>query len=250
MDGAPNLRQLGGYETIDGRQVNWGKFFRSGELSQLSDADLDIVKTLDIALSMDFRDDSEQLKRPNRFPESWGIQKHSLPISPGGVKHYKATVASSNDTQKTGITAMTKSYGNIVSTYAHRYQQMFELILNQQEGAIHFNCAAGKDRTGIAAVLILEVLGVPSQTILDDYLLTSQYFVPMQELQKYADYFDSETIDVEGLLPLFSINETYLDNAYAVIDEQYQGMSAYLTDVLKLGNVEIKELRNRYLINC
>ena len=67
LQGAPNFRDYGGYLTAQGRQVAWGKLFRSGQLASLTDIDAVSIRQLDIGLVFDFRQDSEQLREPSRF---------------------------------------------------------------------------------------------------------------------------------------------------------------------------------------
>lgn len=69
---------------------------------------------------------------------------------------------------------MQACYREMVSSPEARagYRRLFDLLLNRREGAILFYCSAGRDRTCVAAWLILSALGVSEDVILADYLLT------------------------------------------------------------------------------
>lgn len=250
LEKALNFRQLGGYPSRDGRTVRWGQLYRSGELFWMSPQDRKIVSTLGISTSIDFRSLEEVNSRPNQFEFSNLIQQHTLPLKPGSLRHYYSEVLSGPDAYSKGMEIMGKSYSDLVLKFGAEFKKMFQIILEQEEGAFHFNCAAGKDRTGIAAMLILEALGVEQRSIIRDYRLTALYCNPEESMEQYLSYFrgSTETIDKKGLLPLFSAHVNFLNSAYVAIEQHYSSIQTYLSDVLGLGQPELKALRGRFLI--
>src|SRR5690606_15468723 len=82
MQGTPNFRDFGGYPTADGRMVKWGYLFRSGQLSSLSDQDVDLLASLELDLICDFRREEEQAGDPSRLPLRNPPRIASLPIIP------------------------------------------------------------------------------------------------------------------------------------------------------------------------
>ena len=83
MQGTPNFRDFGGYPTADGRRVKWGHLFRSGQLSGLTDEDIDLLASLELDLICDFRREEEQTGEPSRLPDANAPRVLSLPITPG-----------------------------------------------------------------------------------------------------------------------------------------------------------------------
>ena len=92
-----------------------------------------------------------------------------------------------------------------------------------------FHCTAGKDRTGFAAALVLLALGVPRETVLEDYLLTNRYrerfdrrvlrWVPLASLFRTR---------AEDMRPLLEARPEYLEAAFQVMEEEYGGVDGYL----------------------
>ncbi len=70
---------------------------------------------------------------------------------------------------------LSSTYQHFVADHTPTYRQFFKELLNAEGRPLLFNCTAGKDRTGFAAALILQILGVPDETIREDYLLTGDF---------------------------------------------------------------------------
>jgi protein-tyrosine phosphatase len=83
LDGQSNFRDLGGYETVDGRQVKWGEVFRSGRLPGLSDADVDRLGSLGVRTVVNFLTPAEvEHAGEDRLPK--GVREIAAPIAGGG----------------------------------------------------------------------------------------------------------------------------------------------------------------------
>ena len=110
-----------------------------------------------------------------------------------------------------------------------------------------FNCSAGKDRTGIAAALMLTALGVPRETVIEDYLLTNRYFDPAKIVKKE----DQGSRQWKRLLPdvfhmLMGADRSYIEAALNVIDHHADGAKGYLRDKIGLSATDIAKLRHLY----
>lgn len=173
-----NFRELGGYKTKDGRTVKKGMFYRSGALAFMDERELAAVGRLGLKSIVDLRSTLEHIT----FPDP--------PID--GATNYHYTAMNDNDlneidysSRKMILMAMKEPGLNKMESfgkhlYAHvafdndAYYKMFQLILRERVPML-FHCTQGKDRTGIAAMLILLLLGVDEETILDDFELTNKY---------------------------------------------------------------------------
>src|SRR3954464_15234279 len=80
LEGALNWRDLGGYETVDGRVTRWDRVYRADGLDQLTDVDLDVIAELGIKLVIDFRVDREVDEHPSRLPDHPELRRQRLPI--------------------------------------------------------------------------------------------------------------------------------------------------------------------------
>ena len=248
LEGARNFRDFGGYPTRSGRKVGWGHFYRSGSLSTLSSGDVKMLARLDIELVCDLRREDEQTRDPSRLPcHERPARVLSLPITPGSQASALYDDARSLDSRNAMFAFMVQINREFVHSQSEHFARMFAAILEERPRSLLVHCAAGKDRTGFAAALILAALGVPEDLILRDYLLTRHYFDPWQELPRVrANYRVDHLVD-ESLLPMLAVDEAYLRAAFAAIDESHGGMPYYLHKCLGIGGAERRALAALYL---
>jgi protein-tyrosine phosphatase len=246
---APNFRDLGGYQTRDGRRLKWGKLFRSGKLSKLSDVDLQYVRRLGITLVCDFRQVVEQELEPTWLGEESANLLASLPIKPGSSANF---IENLHD----GIIAVEDAAGfmetmnrDFVASQLPCYAEMFQLLLaGDQQLLIH--CASGKDRTGFGAALILDVLDVEESSIVDDYLLTNTYLPIEQELQRLSGEFTDKTgaaVPEHVLRPLLEVRPEYIKACFEEIRKRYESREHFFETALSLDKSKIEQLKDRYL---
>jgi protein-tyrosine phosphatase len=250
MEGTPNFRDFGGYRTADDRQVKWGYLFRSGQLATLSDQDLELLAALDLDLVCDFRREEEQQSEPSRFPGEKRPRVASLPIIPGSNSRFfeEAESQGSLDFNRQAMfDFMVEINRDFAEGQSDTYARMFREILDMEQARFLVHCAAGKDRTGFAAALVLLALGVPRDIVMQDYLLTSRYFKPQQEMERLKRKYGMENIESESVLPMLEVHEDYLARALSAIEQNYGSVEQYLSDALGVGPAELSELRARYL---
>lgn len=252
MEGTPNFRDFGGYRTADGSAVKWGYLYRSGQLSTLSDQDIDLLASLDLDLVCDFRREEEQATDPSRLPSDRPPRIASLPIIPGSNSRFFEEAEKEGEGQlEFGRQAMFDFMVEINRDFAEgqreTYARMFREILAQDEARFLVHCAAGKDRTGFAAALVLLTLGVPREVVMHDYMLTGRFFSPEREMERLQRKYGMEHIDADAVRPMLEVHEDYLARALASIDENYGSVERYMTEALGVGEQEREELRRRYL---
>lgn len=250
FEGTPNFRDLGGYKARNGKQVIWNCFYRSGQLSRLSDDDLHQFAALGVRVVCDFRRAEEIERDPSLLPHDAQIQLLQLTIDPGSATSFFSNI----DTHDMSGVDMAQFMCEINRAFAleHHgpYSRMLEAIFQLRDGALLFHCAAGKDRTGFAAALILMILDVPREVILHDYMLTSDYFIPDRELQrlakKYAG-FGFDQLDPAIIRPMLEVRPEYLQAAFDAIDQHYATTEDYLEDVFELTPALRQEFQQRFL---
>jgi protein-tyrosine phosphatase len=252
MEGTPNFRDFGGYRTGDDRQVKWGFLFRSGQLSQLSDRDIDLLASLGLDLVCDFRRVEEQESDPSRLPGEGRPKIASLPIIPGSnSRFFEEAEKQGGGAMQFGREAMYEFMKEINRDFAEgqreTYARMFREILELERARFLVHCAAGKDRTGFAAALVLLALGVPQDAVMRDYMLTGRFFQPQREMQRLKRKYAMEQVDSEAVLPMLEVHEDYLAQALSSIEENYGSAENYLAEALGVGPAELSELRGRYL---
>jgi protein-tyrosine phosphatase len=247
MAGTPNFRDFGGYPAAGSRQVKWGFLFRSGQLSALSEQDVDLLASLELDLVFDFRRVEEQETDLSRLPRQAGPRVVSLPIIPGSNSRFFEQVDAPSDDPAAMFNFMLEINRDFAGPQAVTYRRMFSEILAAPDARFLVHCAAGKDRTGFAAAIILLALGVPREVVMRDYLLTARYFQPERELDRLRQKYQLEHMVAEAILPMLEVHEDYLGIALQHIDENYGSVEEYLEQALGVGPAELAELRGRYL---
>lgn len=129
-----------------------------------------------------------------------------------------------------------------------RYRTFFDLLLQQEEGAILWHCSAGKDRAGMGAVFVLWALGVDEETIRRDYLLTNIYL--KENLEEMLAFLSAKVSDprvIEGVRIMNSACESYLNRLLLAVKEGYGSMDRFLEDKLGLDGGKRALLQKKYL---
>lgn len=166
LAGAFNFRDLGGYPTVSGRATRWGLLFRSDTLHELTDADVEILRSLGLATIVDLRTPRE-LARTGRGPMASEpvTFRHLSVIGEGGGE---ATAAPATPGEE-----LSTRYLWYLESGRQPLVEALSLVAEPDHLPLVFHCAAGKDRTGVLAALVLDLLGVEPDVIVADYVVTA-----------------------------------------------------------------------------
>jgi protein-tyrosine phosphatase len=240
---AINLRTLAGYKTTDGRMIKPNKLLRSGSLNMLTASDAErLASDYGVGTVIDLRMDEEIQRNPDVLPQ--GVSYYQLPVLPFSdhatfSQRLKRRFAKPEDpTARMYRKMLTDSHA------VTAYRDMFELLLsNTEEGsAVLIHCSAGKDRTGVAAMLIEAALGIPDETIKQDYLLSNVALKSFQSIKKNTDN--------RNQLEIMRTHPATEDNVLAIlksIDDNYQSWPGYLKRRLGLSYADLQTSRQIYL---
>ena len=237
LEGQKNFRDFGGIISQNGKSVKWGRIFRSGELNNLTDADVQYIGSINIDKLVDFRYNSEIEEAPDNIPE--GIETINIPIEQTVFNHNMiASWLIMNDSLvfDTLLVAVNKQ---LVRDFQDEYSDFFDLLETGESNLFH--CTAGKDRTGLATVLFLSALDVDKETIIEDYMSSNSYNTEM--IEQTIEYVNSQGLNGELLRPILEVRLKYIEAAYDVIDNEYGGMANYLN----LLGVDTEKLKSLYL---
>jgi protein-tyrosine phosphatase len=246
LEGAHNFRDVGGYQTEDGRRVRWGLFYRSDDLSALTDADLAQLHGLGLKLVCDFRSPEEKAEEPDRLPAERTPELVELPIfdesfSPVAFRE-KITSGTLGDTDLRRM--LVEGNRMFATRYAPQYAAMFERLTQPDQLPALVHCTAGKDRTGFAAAVLLRTLGVPLETVYEDFLLTNHYTAREIERTLWMIRLVSMfRTDPEQVRPVLGVERAYLEAAFGAVDERYGSFDAYRRDALGLDDAETAAFR-------
>lgn len=251
LQGGVNMRELGGYQTIDGKKVKYHKLLRSGNLNELTDADLAYLEQYGLRIDVDLRSPSESEYYADRYPEAAAYV--NLPVYPfsrnlfknlGIVNYMKMHLDENNYADQSYVQMLVDKHA------LGTFRKLFDLLLANEKPnqSLVFHCSAGKDRTGVAAFLILSALQVKPDQILQDYLLTNLYFqgnsaaqinqlVTHDERNALADKLNANlAVSAENFAILHKTCTTVADS-----------MEDYFAKYLKLDQKQLVKLREIYL---
>ena len=249
LQGTPNFRDFGGYRTLEGRYVRWGRLYRSGVLSKLTEADQQALLELGIGLVCDFRGEDECQRDPSRWSPQASLRAERLPLSPGNQKNTLSRLIHGNDVSDIAVAHVVAGMEDInrafVVDHCEVYSRLLNLIL-EVPAPVLIHCAAGKDRTGFGAAVILAALGVDRSQILHDYALTTRYLLPEVEMERLLRRYN---LDLPGELvkPVVEARPQYLQAAFDTIDKTYGDFATYLREGLRIDRSAQSELKARLL---
>lgn len=247
-----NFRQLGGYVGADGRRVKCGLLYRSGALADAirTPHDKALLESLGLRSIFDFRSSQERQFLPD-------------PPLPG-ARQFNISAIVSSDGQEVNFDiasffTMTADQLNQVFSQVHQsyaglpldneaYKEMFRQLLAGNTPLL-FHCSAGKDRTGVAAALILLALGVSRQDVMADYMLTNTCRAATRaELREKFAAAMGDSPASTALVDLFTgVQAESLQLALDAIDQRYPTFEAYLEDQYGINAAGLEKLRQMYL---
>jgi len=249
LEGTDNFRDIGGYETRDGRVVRWGLLYRSNDLADLSAGDLRYLTRLRVKLVCDFRSDLERRREPNRSPVENAPDTEALTIEVEGVDPVAL-----QERIRTGVRGdqleliMMNAYRAFVTHHSDQFATMFDRLLDEKNLPTIVHCTAGKDRTGFASAMILSALGVPQKTVYEDYLATNRYRANYKKwITRLVPIYSLFRTRGEDLEPLLDARRPYLEASYETIEAHYGSVDAYLEKRLGLTPEKRAQLNQAFL---
>lgn len=244
LAGAVNFRDLGGYTTTDGRRVKTGKIYRSDNLSALSADDWQRLRQLGLGLVVDFRSRDEIAATPPGIPADIALLELPMGIAGVDIEDLRKRVASGDFE----TIELPNSYSNIAFHQTDPLREWFRVLLNDTPSTAVFHCTSGKDRTGLAALLLLSALGVSEKDALDDFEASNQFLAPgiakTVARVRAQPQFKGSTAKLEALL---GVRREQMAQTLADIRERYGSVDRYLEQALGVDAARRQALRQRYL---
>jgi protein-tyrosine phosphatase len=239
LAGQKNFRDLGGLPTRDGHFIRKNLLFRSGSLTHLTPEDIVKLENLNLSLIIDFRSDREVEKYPTPF-----ISTVKSIVRIGIIDAARETAMdylAKNDAE--GMkTLLVRDYIRLVEDHEAEFTRFLDVVSKTEDLPLVFHCAAGKDRTGLAAVYLLTALGVDFEKIREDYFLTNHY--GLAYANGLIHRMNEEGMNGELIRPLMEVRQEYLDAALEVMNRKNRGLEGYVRDVLK---ADARGLQDKYL---
>jgi protein tyrosine/serine phosphatase len=253
FEGVDNFRDYGDYATAAGRRIRPGRLYRSANHAMATDADLEGIAALELAVHVDLRRPEERNRSPNRRPEACGavVISNDIEERPDDADPWATFLKGSDLTAGSFRDYLTTYYRE--APFKARHLDLFARYfqaLGEAEGPVLIHCAAGKDRTGILAALTHHLAGVHRDDIAEDYLLTNdearfERRAPMV-LQHLAEATGREPKeDVVRLV--MGVEPPFLDAAFEAISQAHGSIDGYLTTALGVDAASREKIEARLL---
>ncbi|MEF9941845.1 MAG: tyrosine-protein phosphatase [Lachnospiraceae bacterium] len=260
LEGLPNTRDLGGYETKSGKVIKMHRLIRSGALYEATMSDIKILtEEYHMTIDVDFRTAQEVMEGPD--PVIAGVDYIINPI----MREISAGITHEGEKRENRIDVLLgyleqlgeNPMEELAKKYMHfvtdeysikQYKKFFDILLENQSGAVLYHCTAGKDRVGTGTALLLSALGVDRTIIIKDYLKTNEHIwdtaMAMKKAAKEAGIKENM---IANLKVLTEVQSSYLEAVFDIVDQTYGSMEKYLEDKMGLTKKRIERLQAMYL---
>ncbi|KAG9684816.1 hypothetical protein KCU95_g11223, partial [Aureobasidium melanogenum] len=287
MEGTLNMRDLGSLRTNDGRYIIRNRLFRSANLAQITNSDMQTLARLGIKTVVDLRGPKEALDHPDRVPAGTTIIPSPIIGSDTGDAiddtTIRALVLDAGLPETMLNVAKVSQYGpyyrmlflvNSYGTESHtskltKYRPFFRSLLDLAPNeSILVHCTGGRDRTGMGIALLLKALGVSQEDIEADFVASNHALQPDREdpnstaflqfhsanvfLQPPANKYYQQVAKELGASPesirnAVKLKADLLRRTFASIDAQYGSFLWFLESQLGGGPEELNILRRTLL---
>jgi protein-tyrosine phosphatase len=227
LERAFNFRDLGGYRSGHGEQVRWRRIFRADSLSTLTESDHKILADLSITTVIDLRTPNE-IERSGRIVSSEAYAYHHLPMAD--------VLPDTTDPRWSSPEFVAGRYGDMLASADSCMRETLSIAADRSSYPLVFHCAAGKDRTGIAALVILGLLGVSREEIISDYMLTGPAMERM--VASLTQGSQERARLIEPHLPAITATRPgNISGLMRIIDDQYGSVEGYARHIGASGSV-------------
>lgn len=216
LEGMFNLRDIGGYETTDGRKTKWRTLLRGDSPHNLNPDHHQTLLDLPLRTVLDLRRPSELTEFPNPFSGSPDL-------------FYRHINLQTDDTLAATSPTLTHYYNKVLDISQTAVREVFEILAQPSAFPALIHCAVGKDRTGLLVAILLEIANVPTETIALDYSLSADNLAPLfSEYRRRAKEAGQDMSQFEHLLEARA--ELMLDTL-SYLKETYGGARSYLQTI-------------------
>lgn len=256
VDGLTNIRDLGGYKSSNGKEIRFGKIYRSENLYNVTDEGMKSLEALELDKVIDFRGDDEIEVHPDRMPSS--ATYIQLPVTNPAELVELIPVEHQQEIRSSFVTGDFERFKEILNEYdinieegkLEKYVEFAELWNDEFSGFMHeilesngkpilFHCEGGKDRTGFAATVFLLTLDVSLEDIKNDFLLTNEY-----NRENIEPILEKLPVEIH---PTVVCDWAHIEAALNYIDENYENFDNYRKKALKISDIEKDALKEIFL---
>lgn len=245
-----NLRELGGLPTTDGRHVRRGLFYRGSALADLDERESQLVDQMGLRYLLDLRAAGEAQGAPDHVPQGCTYERvGGMRFDDGSEVDFSPQMIARFEEQDAELLRSGNFMREFYESMAFGNEAMHALVRHLAEGVVplYFHCTAGKDRTGVGALMVALVLGVTREAIVNDFLLTNEY--RRSFIEGVADRLPPDTPPevIRGWQRANGVQESDLLAVFEAIDERFASTDEYLCQEYGLDAQTLASLRDQYL---
>ncbi|MDR3338508.1 MAG: tyrosine-protein phosphatase [Candidatus Symbiothrix sp.] len=238
-----NFRDLGGYYNDKARQTQWGKLYRSSSLSPAGLHDIRKLDNLEIRTIIDFRTEKESSDSPCKYTKAKIV---NLPLRCKTQTLFLHKILSKEMRTGDVIVALQDATASLLVDNPDYFSEMFDILLDAENYPIVVNCATGKDRSGIAAALILAALDVDWEDIIRDFLLSNNlinYNLVDPFMSANMELYNEDPDVQETMTTMLRVHKTTISWAFEIVKKKYGSIDNYLEQELKLTHKKREKLK-------
>jgi len=236
-DGCRNSRDLGGYQATDVRETRWGQVIRSDRLGDLTSTGQASLVAHGIRTIIDLRTPAELASHPNPFSDPAHLGGH-------GIAYHNISLVDPASRARAHFATLADDYIDMLRSFSTSIARIMTTIATAPAGGVVIHCMAGKDRTGIVSALLLDLAGVPRETIGTDYALTAECF--RAEEAEWLETGPGSRAEREAILVKYAPTSDVIVTALAHLDTAHGDTEAYLL-ASGVTSSQIRQLRSRLL---
>lgn len=257
LDGQSNFRDIGGYETADGRTVKWGQVYRSGEMPKLTGADVAVLEGLELQTVVNFLMPEEIIQSGrDRLPE--GVREAYTPISgdrTAVLTMIAQTAITSGQFDRIPPELSPEFHRVLMEEGREEYAALLREVADPANRPLVFHCSHGIYRSGTATAILLSALGVPWETIREDYLLSNVYrrdqvqaaLAGIRQGVAEMQGVEPHQIDMTNVEAFYVLKGSYIDGSLEQAVADFGSMEGYIREGLGISAAEITALRDQLL---
>ncbi len=238
LDSIQNFRDIGGYITNDNRRIRWGKIFRSGSFTRMTEHDSLVLNSLNIKTIINLRSEDAIKRTPERYTN---VKHIRIPITKNGYYAISKEVMEGRFLRGDAIIHTQDIYKDMVNNFAGQYADFFDYLCDENNYPIVYHCHLGKDQSGLATYFLLRALDVPVGVIEDDYMI-SDMIIDRTKLVRNADSLSESR--QEALTMLSKCDISYLRYGISCIREKSGSVENYMLHELGLTPEKRQKLRD------
>jgi len=253
FEAVENFRDYGDYGTAAGRRLRRGRLLRSAHHARATDADLQRMIDLGVAVVVDLRHPHERRLQPSRRPTGWSglVIESDIDNDETGEPPHVTFLRTTDLSEDSVVEYMTAAYRRI--PFEPRHLDLFSRYfqaLGESDGAVVIHCAAGKDRTGLLAALTHHIAGVSRDDLIEDYLLTNtavDMVARGPEIARRIEENFGRRPSQAAVEAFMGVRPEFLETAFREIDASYGSLDRYLEEAVKLDPVLREKVAARLL---